>query len=70
MRAKPENLKGRDHLVDLGIEELIILKCILEKYGGKAWAGFMFLRIGTSGELFFYHGNEPSVSIKCRGFLD
>jgi len=30
-----ENLKGRDHLEDLGIDEKIILEQILGKWGGK-----------------------------------
>jgi hypothetical protein len=29
----------------------IILKCILEKYGGIAWTGFIWLRIGATGGL-------------------
>jgi hypothetical protein len=46
-----ENLKGRNHLEDLGFNEGIILKWILGKYGGKVWIGFIWLRIGTSGGL-------------------
>jgi hypothetical protein len=26
---------GRDHLVDLGVDERIILKCILKKWDGR-----------------------------------
>jgi len=39
-----ENLKGREHLEDLGA-------CvrILEKQGVKLWTGFIWLRTGTSG---------------------
>jgi hypothetical protein len=29
----------------------IILKCIIEKYDGMAWTGFIWFRIWTSGEL-------------------
>jgi hypothetical protein len=47
-----EILKGIDHLEDLGIDGKIILKLILRKQGGKVWTGFVWLRIGTSGELF------------------
>jgi hypothetical protein len=46
-----ENLKGRDHVEDLGIHRKIILDCILGKYGGKVWTGFIWVRIGTSGGL-------------------
>jgi len=44
-------LKGRDHLEDLGIDVMVILERILGKQGGKVWAGFTWLRIGTSGGL-------------------
>jgi hypothetical protein len=27
------------------------LECMLGKYEGKVWSGFIWLRIGTSGEL-------------------
>jgi hypothetical protein len=30
-----ENLKGRDHSEDLGVDGKIILKFMLDKYGGK-----------------------------------
>jgi hypothetical protein len=29
----------------------IILKCILERYDGVIWTGFIWLRIGTGGGL-------------------
>jgi hypothetical protein len=29
----------------------VILKEILKEYGGKAWTGFIWLRIGASGGL-------------------
>jgi hypothetical protein len=32
-----ENLKGRDHLEDLGGDERIILKWTLRKLGGRVW---------------------------------
>jgi len=44
-----KNLKGQDHLEDLGIYEKIILEWILRKYGGKVWTGFIWLMIGTIG---------------------
>jgi hypothetical protein len=47
-----ENLKGRGHLEDLGVDVKVILEWILRKYGGKLWTGCMWLRIGTSSGLY------------------
>jgi hypothetical protein len=33
VQLKLENLKGRDHLGDLGVDGKIILKLVLKKYG-------------------------------------
>jgi hypothetical protein len=38
-------------LEDPGVNERIILKWILEKWGGRAWTGSIWLRIGTGGGL-------------------
>jgi hypothetical protein len=38
-------------LADLGIYRGIILKWILKKQCGRAWTGFIWLRIGTNGRL-------------------
>jgi hypothetical protein len=46
--GKPEE---RGHLEGLGIEERIILKWMLKKQDGKAWAGLLWLSIGTSSRL-------------------
>jgi hypothetical protein len=47
-----ENLKGREHSEDLGIDKRIILELILDKCGWNVWwIGFIWLRIGTSGGL-------------------
>jgi len=48
MHAKfwSENLKGRDHLEDIGRK--IILEWIVGKQGGKVWTGSIWLRVGTS----------------------
>jgi hypothetical protein len=45
-----ENLKGRDHFEDLGIDGKI-LELSLGKYGRKVWTGCIWIRIGTSGRL-------------------
>jgi hypothetical protein len=36
-----ENLKGRDYFGNLGINARIILKWILNKYGGRVWTGLI-----------------------------
>jgi hypothetical protein len=47
-----ENLKGRYHSEYLGIDWRIILEWTLGKYGGKLWAGFISIWIGTTGRFF------------------
>jgi hypothetical protein len=44
-----ENLKGRDHLEDLGIDVKMMIEFILWKYGGRMWTEFMWLRLETTG---------------------
>jgi hypothetical protein len=39
-----ENVKGRDHSEDLDIDERIISECILWKFSGKLWTGFIWLK--------------------------
>jgi len=46
-----ENLRKNDDFEDLGINGMIILKQLLKQQDRRAWTGFMFLRIGTSGGL-------------------
>jgi hypothetical protein len=43
------NLKGRDHLGELDVDERKILRRILKKYEMRLWNGFSSLRIRTSG---------------------
>jgi hypothetical protein len=38
-----------NHPGHLGVDEKIILECVLWKWGGKLWTGFVGLRIGTIG---------------------
>jgi hypothetical protein len=42
-------MKGRNYLEDLGIDERLIFKWILKKYGVRMWNGFRGFRIGSSG---------------------
>jgi hypothetical protein len=51
-----KNLKGRDRSEDLDIAARIILDWILRKYGGTLWAGFVWLRTGTSGRFYNMQG--------------
>ena len=43
------NLKERDHLEDLGVDESIILKLIFKNSDWEIWTGSMWLRIGRVG---------------------
>jgi hypothetical protein len=45
------SLKGGDHWEDLGVDGRITLRWILGKYGLGMWIGFIWLGIGTVGEL-------------------
>jgi hypothetical protein len=45
-----ENLKGRDHSEDVGIDEKTS-EWIIGKKHGKVWTGFIWLGIGTSDGL-------------------
>jgi hypothetical protein len=42
-------LSEKKRLRDIHIDERIILKCILRKYSVRFWAGFIWLRIRSSG---------------------
>ena len=45
------NLSERHYLKDQGVNERIILKCILEKWARETWTVSIWLKIGTEGEL-------------------
>jgi hypothetical protein len=62
------NLRERDHLEDASINESITLQWIFKKWGGEAWTGLIWLRIGTCGRQFC--GKEPTDSVTLREFLD
>jgi hypothetical protein len=50
---------------DVGVDERVVYECIFGKWGGKAWIGLIWLRIGVSCK----HGNEPG-GIKGREFAE
>jgi hypothetical protein len=50
LAQKPE---GKDHLEDVGVDERIMLKFILNKWDGRLRTGLIWFRIGTSGGLFW-----------------
>jgi hypothetical protein len=41
--------RERDHLVNLGVDGRIILKCVFKKWYGDAWAELIWLMIETYG---------------------
>jgi hypothetical protein len=61
------NLRERDHLVDPGVDGVIILRWCFRKWDGT-WTGLIWLRIDTGADTCTY-GNKSSVSIKCGEFL-
>ena len=45
------DLEERDHLADLDVDGRIILKWTFKEWGGEAWTGLIWLRIGTGDGL-------------------
>jgi hypothetical protein len=43
------NLRGRNHLGDLGVDRSIILRWNFRKWDVGVWTGMSWLRIGTGG---------------------
>jgi len=48
---KVEHMKRGNHLGDLVIDRMIILKWVFKKYGVRALTGFIWLRIGSIGRV-------------------
>jgi hypothetical protein len=46
-----ENLTGRDHMENLGIDGKVILGWMLRRWGRRVWTGFIWIGIETSGRL-------------------
>jgi hypothetical protein len=45
------NMKERDHLVNLGLHERLIIKCVSNKMDGIVWTRYFRFRIETSDGL-------------------
>ena len=45
------NLKKRENFQHLGVDGSIILKLVMNKYYGRAWTGFIWLRTQKSSEV-------------------
>jgi hypothetical protein len=48
-------LNGREHLEDLDMDEIMILKWILEESGEKLWAGLKCLETESSAGFYVHH---------------
>jgi hypothetical protein len=62
------NFWHKDHMEDLGIGGRILLRWFWKKLYGKAWAGLIWLRMGSMTGCF-EQCNWPAGSIKCGQFL-
>jgi hypothetical protein len=43
----------KERLLYLGVDGMVILKWIFKNWGLEAWAGLVWVRIGTSGRLLW-----------------
>jgi hypothetical protein len=51
--VESENMKTREHVVDLRVDGQIILKCIFEKYRLTTWSiGSHFIRVSGIAALY------------------
>jgi hypothetical protein len=41
------NVRERDHLENLGVDEKILLRWIFRKWDGRVWIGLIWLRLGA-----------------------
>jgi hypothetical protein len=57
------DLGERDHLDDIGLDRIIILKWIFKKWDGEVWTELILLWIEAAGACKC--GNELPGSIKC-----
>jgi hypothetical protein len=64
-----ENLKGRDHSEELGVDGRKLLERIVGRYDGKVRTGCIWLNDGPVASSC-EGGNELSGSIKGGEFLD
>jgi len=62
-------LRGRDHLEELDVDEMIILNCNFKNYAREYeldWSVTGYRQLAGSCEC----GNEHLSSINCAGFVD
>jgi hypothetical protein len=63
-----ENLKGKDHTGNVGVDGKIILKWTFETQGIKAWTGLKWLRIGPKQGLLLQL--DELLGSQKEAFLD